>query len=170
MSWRRRVFIAIAAAALLGGSAAGAQVERQPLNSNGTKLPKSHLDTREGPEHLPDGRVDGPIKQPMETPVDLPPTPTAEGKVTPGATAPLMNRKKSAAIPDDDLGNQIGPAIRFGPGSQKASGQLTGSGSFGSQPLIEKFKALLADEAKAKKPHRKNRQRVKKHHPLDRYQ
>ena len=171
MSRRRRVFAAIVAAALLCGGAAGAQVERQPSALQGPKLPKPHLETREGPEPLAEGKLDGPIKQPTEAPVDLPPATTAEGKIKPGAPAPFMNQKKNAgpAAPDDDLGNQIGPTISFGPGRQNASGKPTGSGSFSSESLVKKFRAWLANEAEAESQDGEDQQEAESQKQLHRH-
>ena len=171
MSWRRRVFAAIVAAALLCGGPAGAQVERQPSALQGPKLPKPHLETREGPELLPEAKLDAPIKQPTEAPVDLPPATTAEGKIRPNAPAPLMNQKKIAdpGAPTDDLGNQIGPTISFGPGGQNASGKAPGSGRSGPKSLVEKFKALLADEGEAEKPGHEDQQEVESQKQLNRH-
>lgn len=171
MSWRRRVFAAIVAAALLCGGSSWAQVERQPSALQGPKLPKPHLETRDGPELLPEGKLDGPVKQPIEAPVDLPPATTAEGKIQPKAPAPLMNQKKMAdpAAPPDDLGNQIGPTIGFGPGSENASGKAPGSGRSGSKSLVEKFKALLADEGEAENQGQEDQPEVERQKQLDRY-
>ncbi len=171
MSRRRWVFAAIVAAALLCGGTAGAQVERQPSALQGPKLPKPYLETREGPESLAEGKLDGPIKQPIEALVDLPPATTAEGKIKPGAPGPFMNQKKNAgpAAPIDDLGNRIGPTISFGPGRQNASGKPTGSGSFSSEPLVRKFKAWLANEAEAENQGREDQQEAESQNQLDRH-